>query len=84
MSDREVTATSRVEGRITALGGSFGTRSKAAATIDIQNGAHVYHVMVDGTPRSVIVVVGEDGRFLRTVEDLAASDPLLELPDIPE
>ena len=82
MPDREITKTEKCDGVVSAVAGAFGVRSKAAATVDIQNLAHTYHAVVNGERRQVVVVIGEDGRFLRTVEDLAAPDPLLDLPDI--
>lgn len=81
MSEREVLAVSKSEGRVTAIAGDFGVRSKGAATIDIQNGAHTYYIVVGGERRPVIVVPTDDGRLLRTVEDPAGADPLLELPE---
>jgi hypothetical protein len=82
MADRQVAATTKADGEVKALGGPWGVRTKAAASIDIQNHAHTYYVLIGGIKLPVIVVKADDGRFLRTAEDFSAPDPLHELPDI--
>jgi hypothetical protein len=82
MADRQVTATTKAGGQITAVAGAWGVRSRAAATIDIQNHAHTYYVLDGSTRLQVMIVKSDDGRVLRTSEDLDAPDPLNDLPDI--
>jgi hypothetical protein len=49
------------EGKVTAVDGDFGVRSRASAIIDIQNGAHTYHLEARGR-RIDAVVTQHDGR----------------------
>jgi hypothetical protein len=60
--DRRVTSvTLDGDGKVTAIGGDFGVRSRASVIIDIQNGAHTYHLETGGR-RIDVVVNQQDGR----------------------
>ena len=79
--DRLVTSvTLDGDGRVTAIGGDFGVRSRASVIIDIQNGAHTYHLRA-GERRVDVVVTQQDGRRqLRAPDGQDAADALPGLP----
>ena len=79
--DRRITSvTLDGEGKVTAVGGDFGVRSRASAIIDIQNGAHTYH-METGGRRIDVVVTQHDGR--RQLSALDGQDGPDALPGLP-
>ena len=79
--DRRITSvTLNGEGKVTSVGGDFGVRSRASAIIDIQNGAHTYH-METGGRRIDVVVTQHDGR--RQLSALDGQDGPDALPGLP-
>jgi alkanesulfonate monooxygenase SsuD/methylene tetrahydromethanopterin reductase-like flavin-dependent oxidoreductase (luciferase family) len=79
--DRRVTCVALdAAGKVAAIAGDFGMRSRASAIIDIQNGAHTYHVEADG--RRIGVVVTQDGgrRQLSAPDGPNGTDLLARLP----
>jgi alkanesulfonate monooxygenase SsuD/methylene tetrahydromethanopterin reductase-like flavin-dependent oxidoreductase (luciferase family) len=79
--DRRVTSvTVDGDGKVTAVGGDFGVRSRASAIIDIQNGAHTYHVETGGRRIDVIVTQHDGRRQLSAPDDQGGADALAGLP----
>jgi alkanesulfonate monooxygenase SsuD/methylene tetrahydromethanopterin reductase-like flavin-dependent oxidoreductase (luciferase family) len=79
--DRRVTSvTVDGDGKVTAVGGDFGVRSRASAIIDIQNGAHTYHVETDGRRIDVIVTQHDGRRQLSAPDGPGGADALAGLP----
>lgn len=78
--DRRVTrVTLDGEGGVAAIGGDFGVRSRASVIIDIQNGAHTYHV--DAAGRRVDVIVTQvSGRRCLSAPGPDGTDTLPGLP----
>ena len=83
MADRRVVSTGKDNFRdITALCGTWGHASKAAAIGEIENRWHTYFVQ-DGYGRraDVRVVKGVTGKYLRTDPNSSCSDNLDNLPN---
>jgi alkanesulfonate monooxygenase SsuD/methylene tetrahydromethanopterin reductase-like flavin-dependent oxidoreductase (luciferase family) len=79
--DRRVTSvTLDGDGKVTAIGGDFGVRSRASVIIDIQNGAHTYHLEAGGR-RIDVVVSQQDGRRQLCAPD--GQDGADALPGLP-
>ena len=79
--DRRVTSvTLDGEGKVTAIGGEFGVRSRASAIIDIQNGAHTYHLEAGGRRVDVIVTQDDGRRQLSAPDGQDGADALPGLP----
>jgi alkanesulfonate monooxygenase SsuD/methylene tetrahydromethanopterin reductase-like flavin-dependent oxidoreductase (luciferase family) len=79
--DRRVTSVALDgDGKVTAIGGDFGVRSRASVIIDIQNGAHTYHLQADGR-RIDVVVTQQDGRRQLCAPD--GQDVADALPGLP-
>jgi len=79
--DRRVTSvTVDGDGKVTAVGGDFGVRSRASAIIDIQNGAHTYHVETGGRRIDVIVTQHDGRRQLSAPDGQGGADALAGLP----
>ena len=79
--DRRVTSvTVDGDGKVTAVGGDFGVRSRASAIIDIQNGAHTYHVETGGRRIDVIVIQHDGRRQLSAPDGQGGADVLAGLP----
>ena len=83
MTERRVTGTGKgSSGDITSLCGTWGSRSKALAIADIEQGTHRYYTHAsNGTEADVIVVNGATGKYLRTDPDKTTADNLADLPD---
>ena len=86
MADRRVTATSKHDGDITALCGSWiGASSvdKVTAIYHIEQGIYTYYVNETGTRVDVRVVRGDSrrGKYLRTTADRFSRNNLDNLPD---
>ena len=70
------------DGDITAMGGPWGTASKAEAIRAINNGWIRYYVQDhQGQQASVEVVAAPTGTYLRTDPNAACDDNLDSLPD---
>jgi alkanesulfonate monooxygenase SsuD/methylene tetrahydromethanopterin reductase-like flavin-dependent oxidoreductase (luciferase family) len=79
--DRRVTSvTLDGDGKVTAIGGDFGVRSRASVIIDIQNGAHTYHLEADGRRIDVIVTQHDGRRQLSAPDGEDGPDVLSGLP----
>ena len=79
--DRLVTSvTLDGDGRVTAIGGDFGVRSRASVIIDIQNGAHTYHLQAGGRRVDVVVTQQDGRRQLSAPDGQDAADALPGLP----
>jgi hypothetical protein len=65
-----------------AISGSWGTRSRSAALVDILHEQHRYFVSTADGERSLMIVDTDDGKRLRTEADLMRRDVLQDLPDI--
>ncbi len=79
--DRHVTGVILdADGKVTAISGDFGTRSRASAIIDIQNGARAYHVEADGRRIDVIVTQQDGRRQLGAPNGQDGADLLADLP----
>jgi alkanesulfonate monooxygenase SsuD/methylene tetrahydromethanopterin reductase-like flavin-dependent oxidoreductase (luciferase family) len=79
--DRRVTSVTRGgDGNVTAVGGDFGVRSRASVIIDIQNGAHSYHLEADGRRVDVIVTQDDGRRQLSAPDGQDGPDALPGLP----
>jgi alkanesulfonate monooxygenase SsuD/methylene tetrahydromethanopterin reductase-like flavin-dependent oxidoreductase (luciferase family) len=68
------------DGKVTAISGNFGTRSRASAIIDIQNGAHAYHIEAGGRRIDVIVTQQDGRRQLGAPDGEDGADLLAGLP----
>ena len=82
MADRRVTGTDKPpDGDITALCGTWDSVTKAEAIDQIDNGTHMYFVMmIDGSRVRVVVVNDRSGRHLRTDPDETLRNNLSDLP----
>jgi alkanesulfonate monooxygenase SsuD/methylene tetrahydromethanopterin reductase-like flavin-dependent oxidoreductase (luciferase family) len=79
--DRRVTSVTRGgDGNVTAVGGDFGVRSRASVIIDIQNGAHTYHLEAGGRRVDVIVTQQDGRRQLSAPDGQDGTDALPGLP----
>jgi alkanesulfonate monooxygenase SsuD/methylene tetrahydromethanopterin reductase-like flavin-dependent oxidoreductase (luciferase family) len=79
--DRRVTSvTVDGDGKVTAVGGDFGLRSRASVIIDIQNGAHTYHLQAGGRRVDVIVTQQDGRRQLSAPDGQDGADALPGLP----
>jgi alkanesulfonate monooxygenase SsuD/methylene tetrahydromethanopterin reductase-like flavin-dependent oxidoreductase (luciferase family) len=79
--DRRVTSvTADGDGKVTAVGGDFGVRSRASAIIDIQNGAHTYHVETGGRRIDVVVTQHDGRRQLSAPDGQGGADAQAGLP----
>jgi Luciferase-like monooxygenase len=79
--DRRVTSvTLDGDGKVTAVGGDFGVRSRASVIIDIQNGAHTYHLQAGGRRIDVVVTQQDGRRQLCAPDGQDAADALPGLP----
>jgi len=79
--DRRVTSvTLDGDGKVTAIGGEFGVRSRASTIIDIQNGAHTYHLEAGGRRVDVIVTQDDGRRQLSAPDGQDGADALPGLP----
>jgi hypothetical protein len=79
--DRRITSvTLDGDGKVTAVGGDFGVRSQASAIIDIQNGAHTYHMEADGRRIDVVVTQHGGRRQLSAPDGQDGPDALPRLP----
>jgi alkanesulfonate monooxygenase SsuD/methylene tetrahydromethanopterin reductase-like flavin-dependent oxidoreductase (luciferase family) len=79
--DRRVTGvTLDGDGKVSAIGGDFGTRSRASAIIDIQNGAHTYHIEAGGRRIDVVVTQHDGRRQLSAPDGDDGADALVLLP----
>ena len=85
MADRAVRKTGKnYQGDITSLcddGQWWSPRYKADAISDIESGTHTYHVPWTGGRTEIRVVVGTNGKYLRTDRDGTAKNNLDDLPD---
>lgn len=77
---RVTSVTLDAAGKVAAIGGAFGVRSRASAIIDIQNGAHSYHVEADGRRTGVIVTHDDGRRQLSAPDGPGGTDLLARLP----
>ena len=68
------------DGKVTAIGGDFGVRSRASAIIDIQNGAHTYHLENGGRRIDVVVTQRDGRRQLSAPDGQDGADALASLP----
>ena len=82
MADRQVTGTGKdSDGDIASLCGSWGSRTKAEAILDIESGTHRYFThAATGAEADVEVVDGANGKYLRTDPDKSLTDNLGDLP----
>jgi hypothetical protein len=81
VADRRVTGTGKSsDGVITSLCGSWGEETKASAIAHIEAGLHRYFTDASGVTADVVVVQGEDGKYLRTDPDKSLADNLGDLP----
>ena len=79
--DRRVTSVAvDGDGNVTAVGGDFGARSRASVIIDIQNGAHTYHLEAGGRRVDVIVTQQDGRRQLSAPDGHGGADALPGLP----
>ena len=79
--DRLVTSAARDgDGKVTAIGGDFGVRSRASVIIDIQNGAHTYHLRAGGRRVDVLVTQQDGRRQLSAPDGEDGADALAGLP----
>jgi alkanesulfonate monooxygenase SsuD/methylene tetrahydromethanopterin reductase-like flavin-dependent oxidoreductase (luciferase family) len=79
--DRLVTSVARDgDGKVTAVGGDFGVRSRASVIIDIQNGAHTYHLEAGGRRVDVLVTQQDGRRQLSAPDGADGADALAGLP----
>ncbi|MDC0740954.1 DUF3892 domain-containing protein [Polyangium mundeleinium] len=86
MADRQVTKTGKDRsGDITSLcnpGTAWSPRLKADAIRDIESGLHTYYVVWPGNVRTEVgVVMGPNGKYLRTDRDATVKNNLADLPD---
>jgi hypothetical protein len=83
MADRRVTKTGKdSSGDITSLCGTWGSRTKSLAIVDIELGTHRYYTHAsNGTEADIQVVNGTTGKYLRTDPDKTTADNLADLPD---
>lgn len=83
MAEREVTKTQKSpEGDVLAISGTWGTRSRSAALVDILHEQHRYFVSTADGVRPLMIVDADDGKRLRTDPDLERRDVLQNLPDL--
>jgi alkanesulfonate monooxygenase SsuD/methylene tetrahydromethanopterin reductase-like flavin-dependent oxidoreductase (luciferase family) len=68
------------DGNVTAIAGDFGVRSRASVIIDIQNGAHTYHLEAGGRRVDVVVTQQDGRRQLRAPDGEDRADALPGLP----
>jgi alkanesulfonate monooxygenase SsuD/methylene tetrahydromethanopterin reductase-like flavin-dependent oxidoreductase (luciferase family) len=79
--DRTVTSvTLDADGKVIAIAGDFGTRSRASAIIDIQNTAHTYHLEAGGRRVDVVVTQVDGRRQLSAPDGEDGTDALPGLP----
>lgn len=79
--DRLITSVARDgDGKVTAVGGDFGVRSRASVIIDIQNGAHTYHLEAGGRRVDVLVTQQDGRRQLSAPDGADGADALAGLP----
>lgn len=86
MADRRVTHTAKGRrGDIVAIGNpetKWRARRTAEAILDIETGAHTYHVASGDSRTDVRVVRGRHGAYLRTDPNDERADNLDDLPDL--
>lgn len=84
MTRRQVTGSSKDKnGVITGICGSWGSATKAGAIAQIEAKTHEYYVKSGNQEIEVLVIKGDDGKYLRTSPDDKAKNNLTELPDCP-
>ena len=85
MAHRQVTQTRKLDGNITALCNpeqDWSPRSSAKAIEDIEGNVHSYYVLwSDNRETAIKVVIGPNGKYLRTDRDNTNRNNLDDLPN---